>query len=168
MQTLGIYKYYDGYYEHDFEFLRIFKQLQIAQLHLPVVVILEYDRYENLNNNISILPAFYSIDRHPIIHQVLAKSFGNDQGSYMLADAGRISWLSIYLVDSFDMPSIHVLTKDMTMTFPGIIYLTFSFENSCEIVSFLLSIIVFGLINIHVISAITGDERNYLFIPSPG
>ena len=57
----------------------------------------------------------------------------------MLANGGKISRLTIYLVDSFDMPSIQMFTKNMTMNFPEIIYLGFCFKNQCEIVSPLLA-----------------------------
>ena len=85
----------------------------------------------------------------------------------MLADAGRVFALSIYLVDSCDLLSIQVLTKNMSMTFPKIDVLAFCFENQCEVVSFLLTMILLELKSMPVISAITGDEKNYLFIPSP-
>ena len=83
-------------------------------------------------------------------------------------DAGDICQLSIYLVDSCDMSSIHVLMKSMTMTFPKITPLTFCFENPYGIVSFLLTMIILDLTSIRVISAITGDEENCLFIFRPG
>ena len=130
----------------------------------------KYALYPNYNR-VGIFPAFYSIDRHPTIHQVLANSFNKDQSSYTLpvVDAGEISALSIYLVDSCDMPNIHALTKNMTMTFPKITILNFCFENSCEIVSFLLTMIIleFKRRALYVISANAGDEENYLFIPRP-
>ena len=139
LQILGIYEYYDD----DVGFLETLKRLQIAQLHLPVVVTLEYNGYAGFHG-IGIFPAFYSIDRHPTIHQVLDTSFDKDIGSYRLANAVNLNihTLSIYLVDSCDMHGIHVLTKNMTMKFPKIVYLTFCFENPCEIVSFLLTMII--------------------------
>ena len=71
------------------------------------------------------------------MHQLLAQSFCKDQGSYMLAKADVISELSIYLIDSSDMPSIYALVKDMTVSFPQIGWLNLWFERRCEIVSFL-------------------------------
>ena len=139
MQILGIYGIYDKV-----KFLRTLKRLQNSQLHLPVVVTLENSFYSDFAK-ISIFPAFYSIDRHPAIHQVLAKSFDIDPGSYTLADAGKISQLSIYLVDFCDVNSIHALTKNMSVIFSKIDCLTFYFENSCEIVSFLFIMIVVEL-----------------------
>jgi hypothetical protein len=130
-----------GIYEDDqqkFEFLGTLKQLQNAQLHLPVVIALQCDS-DGEFDRITIFPAFYSIDRHPIIHQALAESLDKDMSR--LADAGpgrsEVSefTLVIYLVHSGDLPSIHVLTKNMTMIFPKIIYLTFCFEIQCEIPS---------------------------------
>ena len=147
MQILGICKY-DG--DGD-SFLETLKWLQNAQLHIPAVVTLEYDYITNCDR-ISIFPALYSIDRHPTIHQILAKSVGG------------LPALSIYLVDSCDVPSIHVLTTNMTMKFSEIVYLILCFENPCEIVSFLLTITVLELKSIRMISAITGREENYFFI----
>ena len=86
---------------------------------------------------ITIYPAFYSIDRHPTIHQVLAEYFDEDQGFYTLTNEGTINILSVYLVDFCDMPSIHALTKNITITF-SLSSLTFCFEKPCEIVSFFI------------------------------
>jgi hypothetical protein len=94
------------------------------------------------------------------MHQVLAKSLDSDQG-----DMGRVIDFFIYLVDSCDIPSIHMLTRNMAVMFPEIISLTFCFEHQCEIVSFLLNMIISELKSIHVILAITGDEENCLFFP---
>jgi hypothetical protein len=115
-------------------------------------------------DRISVFPAFNSIDRRPSIYQVLAESFDKlgDRSLYTLAD---ISGLSIYLVDTCNMPSIHVLIKNMTTTFPNLTRLNFRFENPCKIVSFLLTMTVIELKGICVISASTGDKENYLFIP---
>jgi hypothetical protein len=138
-----------GIYEFDYEKFKFFRSLERLQLHLPVVVSLEWVQL-NIHNHfrkIGIFPAFYSIDRYPTFYQVLAESFDKDRSSYTLAnsDAGKPSALDIYLVDSCDIPSIHVLTKNMTMRFPGLTSLTFCFENPCEIVSFLLTMIVLEL-----------------------
>ena len=72
LQILGIYKYCDEYHAHEFEFLGILKRLQIAQIHLPVVVMFEYSEFFEDFYEISIFPAFYSIDCHPTIHQAQA------------------------------------------------------------------------------------------------
>ena len=150
--------------------MKTLKQIQNAQLHLPVVVALELDHYAELYK-ISIFPAFCSVDRHPTIHQVLAEYFDEDK-TYTLpvVGTGNIYQLSIYLVDSCDMPSIQVLMKNMSVTFPEVSTLTFCFENPCrcKIVSFLLTMIILELTSIRVISAITGDEENCLFIPRAG
>ena len=134
LQILGIYGIYDKA-----KFLGTLKRLQNARLHLPVIITSESSYYRDFDK-ISIFPAFYSIDRYPAIQQALAISFDKDQGhgSYTLADADRVTKLSIYLIDSYDMPSIHVLIKNMTSTFSKINYLSFYFEKPCEIVSFLL------------------------------
>ena len=120
-------------------FLEILKRLRNAQLHLPVVATLERIIYSG-TYKINIFPAFHSIDRHPTIHQVLAEYKG--QSYYML---GRVFALSIYLVDACDLSSIQVLAKNMTMTFPNIDELIFCFEDQCEIVSFLLTMILLEL-----------------------
>ena len=91
-----------------------------------------------VHDHITIFPAFYSVDR-ATIHQVLALSFCKDQGSYMARKADNIMELSIYLIDSSDMPSIYALAKNMAVSFPRIIVLNLWFERQCEIVSFLLS-----------------------------
>ena len=146
LQILGIYRIYDIV-----KFLGTLKRLQNTQSHLPVVVTLQCMMSCSTFDKIGIFPAFYSIDRHPVIHQALAKSFGKGPCfSYKLASADGISQLAIYLVDSSDMPSIHALAKNMSMTFPKIDYLSFYFENSSEIVSFLLIIIVFELKSVRV------------------
>jgi hypothetical protein len=114
-------------------FLGTFKRLQSAQVHLPVIVALEIDHFDCVNG-ISVFPAFNSIDRRPSICQVLTESFDKlEEGRPYTHD---ICGLSIYLVDSCDMPSIHELAKNMTTRFPELIWLTFCFENRCEIVSF--------------------------------
>ena len=134
LQMLGIYEYYEF-----LEFLGTLKELQNAQLQLPVVITLDYGCYETEGFTwLSIFPPFY--DCHSTVHQVLAKHFDDiDEDSYTLLGDGRtIGSLSIYLVDSCDLPSIHGLTKNMSMMFPDISSLTISFENPCEkIVSFL-------------------------------
>ena len=130
MRILGVY---DFYYEHG-SLLETFKRLQNDQLHLPVVITLARESpWEDPFDKIGIFPAFYPIDRYPAIHQVLVESFQDSFTGYMLADECEFA---IYLVDSCDMPSIYVLTKNMTMASPPIFSLNFYFENPCEIVSF--------------------------------
>jgi len=154
-----------GTCDHEIWFNTLLKRLQNPQLHLPVVVGLECRYCENFYR-ICIFPAFYSIDRHPTILQVLAESFHKEHSSssYTLVN---IHELLIYLVDSCNVPSIHPLTKDMTMTLPSITSLTFRFKNPCEIVSFLLTMIARELRSIPVILATTRDEEIYLYVPRP-
>lgn len=129
LQKLGIYVHYGN-----FGFLGGLKQLQNAQIHLPVVFTLDHRHYEYIIR-MSIFPAFYSIDRIPSIHQVFAEPLDKAQGTY---NTNKIYELAIYLLDSCDLHSIHALTKNMAMTFPNITSLVFAFENPCEeIVSFL-------------------------------
>ena len=116
---LGIYR------GSAFMILETLEGLRNAQLHLPVVVTLQNSSYSDIDM-ISIFPAFYSIDRHPTIHQVLAEYFDNlkDQSYYILADAGKVFSLSIYLVDACDL-------KFLQRTFPKIDELTFLNLKSC-------------------------------------
>ena len=86
--------------------------------------------------HVSIFPTFYSVDRRATIYQVLAQSFCKDQVNYVFANIPK---LSIYLIDSSDMPSISALANDMIMCFPDIRWLNFCFERQCEIVSFFIS-----------------------------
>ena len=58
----------------------------------------------------------------------------------MLAKVDSVYDLSIYLIDSSDIPSIYALVKDMTVSFPQIGWLNLWFERRCEIVSFLLTV----------------------------
>ena len=74
------------------------------------------------------------------MHQVLAESFCKDQGSYLVANAENVYKLSIYLIDSSDLPSISALAKNMAVRFPRIGWLHLWFERRCEIVSFLFTI----------------------------
>ena len=140
LQILGIYNLKGC--DDEVGFMESLKhwQLQNVHLHLPVIVVLQCDDYtlDPKYYCVCIFPTFYSIDRHSTIHRVLANSFAKDQSSYTLpvADAGEISQLSIFLVDPCDMPSVHALTKNLTITFPKITTLNFSFKNPCEIVSF--------------------------------
>jgi hypothetical protein len=159
LQILGIYNWYRDSDRAESEGLGTFKQLQSAQLHLPVIVAFGRDSYW-----LNVFPAFYSIDRCPSIYQALAESF-DKLGEGSLYTFKLVFGLSIYLVDSCDMPSIHVLTRNMATRLPELVWLNFCFENPCEIVSFLLSMIVLELKSICVISAITGDKENHLFIP---
>ena len=104
-------------------------------------------------DHISIFPAFYSVDRRGTIYQVLAKSFCKDYG--MLAKADKVNELSIYLIDSSEMPSIFALAKDMAVIFPQIGSLNLWFERRCEIVSLLLTLNDYNLKGICIILATT-------------
>ena len=129
LQMLGIFQYY----YHEFEFLETLKELQNAQLHLPVIFALDCNSAHAIYR-ISIFPAFY--DCHPAIHQILADSFDENQGS------NNASAIDAYLVDSCDLPSIQVHSKNITMTVPNITSLTFYVQHPCEIVSFMFTMIV--------------------------
>jgi hypothetical protein len=69
----------------------------------------------------------------------LAEYFRKDQGEYMLAKANMVFEISIYLIDTSDMPSIYALAKGLAVIFPQIHWLNLWFERRCEIVSFLLT-----------------------------
>ena len=113
-----------------------------AQLFFPIVLTLDRESFNPYPDHIEIFPAFYSVDRRATIHRELAQSFDKDQGFYMIAKADNIRELSIYLIDSSDMPSISALAKDMAVTFTQISVLNLWFERRCEIVSLLLMIII--------------------------
>ena len=78
----------------------------------------------------------------------------------MLARADNFLKLSVYLIDSSDMPSdmpsIYALAKDMAVSFPQLRCLYLLFEHRCEIVSFLLSMTITAP-DLKGISATTGD-----------
>ena len=134
----------------------LFRSLHNAQLLLPIVLALDRQSFLPYPDHISIFPAFYSVDRRATMHQVLAQSFCKDRGSYMLARADNIHELSIYLIDTSDMPSIHALAKDMTVSFPQIRYLNLCFERRCEIVSF-FKLLTVNDYDLKGILATTGD-----------
>ena len=120
--------------------LKALKELHNAQIFLPIVLTLERASFVSVCDHISIFPAFYSVDRRAIIHQVLAQSFHNDIGVYMLAKADRVRELSIYLIDSSEIPSIYGLAKDMAVSFPQVGWINLWFERRCEIVSSFLTV----------------------------
>ena len=135
MQILGLY--FSACPEN---ILKALKELRDAQLFLPIVFSLDRLGTASISDHISIFLAFYSVDRRATIHQVLAQSFCKDQGNYMLARADNVRELSIYLIDSSDMPSIYALAKGLAVSFPQVAYLNLCFERRCEIVSFLLTV----------------------------
>lgn len=122
--------------------LKILQELHNAQIFLPIFFTLEKESFIHVTDHISIFPAFYSVDRCATIHQVLAQSLSKDQDNYMHTDvsADNIRHLSIYLIDSSDMPFISTLAKNMAMSFSQISYLNLWFERRCDIVSFLLTV----------------------------
>ena len=122
--------------------LKTLKELHNAQIYLPIVLTLERERFLSTPDHIGIFPLFYSVERRATIHQLLAQSFCKDQGEYMVAKVNNINILSIYLIDSSDIPSIYGFEKDMTLSFPRIGWLNLWFEGRCEIVpvSFLLTV----------------------------
>jgi hypothetical protein len=104
-----------------------------------MVITLEREGLLPIFDHISIFPAFYPPDRTATIHQVLVKSFGEDQGTNMLTNVDKVSQLCIYLIDCSDMSMIYALAKNMARTSPDINWLNFWFEHRCEIVSSLLN-----------------------------
>ena len=90
-------------------------------------------------DHIRIYMASYSVDRYPTIHQVLAQTAQSFQDDCPILHKHLA--LSIYLIDSSDMPraSIYALAKAMAVSFPHIGSLNLWFERRCEIVSFLLT-----------------------------
>ena len=135
MQILGLYT--NGNLTN---ILKILKELHNAQLSLPIVLTLERESFITVTDHIGIFPAFYSVDRCATIPHALVQSICKDQGKYMVAKAANITQLSIYLIDSSNMPSIYAFAKDMAVSFPRIDWLNLWFERPCEIVSFLLTV----------------------------
>jgi hypothetical protein len=120
---------------------KILEKLHNAQLFLPIVVTLERKRSTLDPDHITIFPAFYSVDRWATIHQVLTQSFCNDRGKYMTTNPDNILDLSIYVIDSSDMPSISELAKNMAVSFPQLEIgnLHLCFKRRSHIVSFLFT-----------------------------
>jgi hypothetical protein len=118
--------------------LKTLQELYNAQLLFPIVFMLERKRLYTVPHHISIFPVFYSVDRRATICQELAQSIF--KGNHMVASAEDILELSIFLIESSDMPSIYALAKDLAVNFPRIGRLNLWFERRCEIVSFLLII----------------------------
>ena len=97
-------------------------------------------RFSSVPDHIRIFPGFYSVDRRATIPQVLAQSFCEDEGEYMVTKAESVTQLSIYLFDSSDMPSVYALANDLAETFPRVTLINLSFERRSMIVSFLLTV----------------------------
>ena len=134
LQILGLYS------GNPRNILITLKELHNAQLFLPIVFTLESESFNVVLDHISIFPTFHSVDRWATIPQSLAQSFCKDQHNFVATKADDILELSIYLIDSSDMPSIYALAKNMAMNFPQIDWLNLYFEHRSEIVSFLLTI----------------------------
>ena len=143
MQILGLYISRSGLnvVRSTRHILKILKELHSAQSFFPIIVTLVHDSSALLcADHINIFPMFYSVDRRAIIPQVLAQSFGKDQGINTVASADNVRGVSIYLIDASDIPSISALAKDMAVSFPQISVLYLCFERRCDIVSFLLTV----------------------------
>ena len=121
LQVLGIYHGNSGNIHTTLE------EFHNAQLFLPIVFILERESFTP-PDHITLYPMLYSVDHRATMHQLLAQSLCQDQGS-----TNNIRHLSIHLADSF------VLAKNMAVSFPQIGTLNFYFERPCEIVSFLFN-----------------------------
>jgi hypothetical protein len=113
--------------------------LHDAQLFLPIIVTFQHKIFTTLIDRITIFPAFCSVDRLATIPLLLAESFFKleDQDHDMFDIASKVNKLSIYLIDTSDMPSIYALVEDMAVNFPFIEVIYLFFERRCEIVSFL-------------------------------
>ena len=92
-------------------------------------------RFSSVPDHIRIFPGFYSIDRRATIPQVLVESFCKEEGEYMVTKAENVTQLSIYMIDSSDMPSVYALSKDLAEIFPRITQINLSFERRSLIVS---------------------------------
>ena len=158
MQILGLY------FGISRNILKTLKEFHNAQLFFPIVLALEREGFISTPDHISIFPPFYSVDRCATTPQLLAQSFCEDQGSYLVADPKNVRELSIYLVDSSDIPSISALARNMAISFPHITYLNLCFERRCDIVSFLIVINVYNRTNgiCIIFLAISEDKRRFL------
>jgi hypothetical protein len=117
------------------------KELHNAQLFLPIVFTLEGECLKSLAPcHIGIFSLFYSDDRRGTIPQALAQSFCKDPADDIHYKPDEVGVLSIYLIDSSDLPSISALAKGMAVSFPQVFRLNLCFEHRCEIVSFLLTV----------------------------
>ena len=84
---------------------------------------------------VHIFPAFYTLDRNAVMHQVLTEFLHQDVVCPSYAD--KVVGFSINLIDVANLATIHELAQNMAVSFPHINQLTFSFEYRCEIVRLL-------------------------------
>jgi hypothetical protein len=134
LQTLGLYV------RNPSNILITLKELHDAQLFLPIVFTLQNDGYYSNLYHIGIFPLFYSVDRRGTIPQALAQSLCKDPSDHIRFKAEGVGQLSIYLIDSSDIPSISALAKEMALSFSKIYLLNLFFKHRCRIVSFLLTV----------------------------
>ena len=116
--------------------LKILKELHDARFYLPIVLIFDGLSPFSVPDGIRIFPALYSVDRVATIPQALAQSICKDRGDYLVTKADNVNHLTIYMIDSSDMPSVYALAKDVSEIFPRIRWIYLRFEHECEIVSF--------------------------------
>ena len=116
--------------------LKILSELHDAQLLLPIFFTLDHGHHHYYTEceHISIFPAFYSVNQRASIPQVLAQSLKRDRDNKV----APFRKLSIFLINSSDMPSVYTLAKDMAASFP-FNWLNLCFKFRCEIVSLLLT-----------------------------
>jgi hypothetical protein len=86
-------------------------------------------------DHVNIFPAFYSVDRNAVMHQVLAESLHKDVVCPGYAD--KVVRFSIHLIDVANLATIHELAQNMAVSFPHINQINFLFEHRCEIVRLL-------------------------------
>lgn len=128
---LQIFGIYNLSYPHTL--LETLKQFRDAQLFLPMVFTVEGNYVSQWH--IGIFPGFYNVDRIATIHQVLFESLDKD---VLCAGMNEVvSQLSIYLVDSSNLPTIQALAEDMAVTLPHLTQINISFERGQNIVRFL-------------------------------
>ena len=111
--------------------LKVFKKLRNAQLSLPIVIACAF-----MFNQISIFPAFCSVDRRATIPRLVAQFIHKDQTVRKKEFQINVMLVAIYLIDSSDMPSTYALAKEMYVNFPRVKWLYLWFERQCDIVSF--------------------------------
>jgi len=102
------------------------QQFYNAQLSLPMIFTLVGD-YSDYIEGLGIFPVFYSVDRNALMPQMLTEHLDTNDVD--------IIHLSIYLIDSSDLATIHTLGQNMAVSFPQIIRLNFFFDSGCDIPS---------------------------------
>ena len=120
--------------------LKTLKKLHDAQFYLPIVLTFDSLSFSSIPDGIKIFPDLYSVDRRATISQALAQSICKGRSNCMVIKADNIVHLSIYMIDSSDMPYVYALAKEVAEIFPRIHWLYLWFERGPKIVSLILTV----------------------------